>query len=146
MKTRILSLATLALALVLPLGVQAQGGMPGAPYAGAKKMTTEAALIQAPKDDPSLLPLEKAFVASAGSLKKSPKDAKVKKAYVEAAYKYGKTCEDNASGKLSRPVQYRAALALYRKALAVDPKHKLSLDEKQKIDDIYKSMPGGVPK
>ena len=42
--------------------------------------------------------------------------------------------------------QYRAALALYRKALAVDPKHKPSLDEKQKIDDIYKGMPGGIPK
>jgi hypothetical protein len=144
MKTRVLGLAMVALALALPLGVQAQGGAP--PFAGAKSMTTDAALKQAPKDDPGLAPLDKAFYAAAAALKKSPKDAKVKKAYVETAFKYGKTCEDNASGKLSRPVQYRAALALYRKALAVDPKHKPSLDEKQKIDDIYKTMPGGVPK
>lgn len=148
MKTRILGLAAVALALVLPLGVQAQRNMPGAPYAGGsgKKVTTEEALKQAPKDDPSLAPLDKAFNSAAAALKKSPKDAKAKKAYVEAAFKYGKTCEDNVSGKLSRPVQYRAALALYRKALAVDPKHKSSMEEKQKIEDIYKSMPGGVPK
>ncbi|MCW3054145.1 MAG: hypothetical protein JWN14_3315 [Chthonomonadales bacterium] len=144
MKTRILGLAAVALALALPLSVQAQGGAP--PFAGGKPMTTEAALKEAPKDDPTLAPLEKAFTAAAAALKKSPKDAKVKKAYVEAAYKYGKTAEDNANNKLSRPVQYRAALALYRKALAVDPKHKPSLDEKQKIDDIYKGMPGGIPK
>ncbi len=146
MKTRIFGLAAVALALVFPLGVQAQGGPPGAPFAGGKRVTTEEALKQAPKDDPSLAPLDKAYMAAAASLKKSPKDAKAKKAYVEAAYKYGKTCEDNVSGKLSRPVQYRAALALYRKALAVDPKHKPSIDEKLKIEDIYKSMPGGVPK
>lgn len=146
MKTRMMGLAMVALALALPLSVsvKAQGGAP--PFAGAKSMTTEAALKQAPKDDPGLAPLDKAFTAAAAALKKSPKDAKAKKAYVDAAYKYGKTCEDNASGKLSRPVQYRAALALYRKALAVDPKHKLSLDEKKKIDDIYASMPGGIPK
>jgi tetratricopeptide (TPR) repeat protein len=146
MKTRMFGLAAVALALILPLGVQAQGGMPGAPYASGKKMTTDDALKQAPKDDPSLAPLEKAFTATASALKKSPKDAKAKKAYVEAAYKYGKTCEDNANNKLSRPVQYRAALALYRKALAVDPHHKPSLDEKKKIDDIYQHMPGGIPK
>ncbi len=146
MKTRILGLASAALALALPLSVQAQKAMPGAPFAGAKKMTTEEALKQAPKDDPSLVPLDKAYYAAATALKKSPKDAKVKKAYVETAFKYGKTCEDNASTKLSRAVQYRAALALYRKALAVDPKHKPSIDEKQKIDGIYQSMPGGIPK
>ena len=144
MKTRIFGLAAVALALALPLSVQAQGGAP--PFAGAKSMTTEAALAQAPKLDPTLAPLDKAFTAAAAALKKSPKDAKAKQAYVDAAYKYGKTAEDNANNKLPRPIQYRAALALYRKALAVDPKHKLSLDEKQKIDDIYKGMPGGIPK
>ncbi len=143
MKTRILGLATLALALALPLAVQAQGGAP--PFAGAKKMTTEAALLQAPKEDPSLLPLEKAFHTAGAALKTPKPGAKAKQTYVEAAYKYGYACEYEAK-KLSRPVQYRAALALYRKALAVDPKHKPSLDEKLKIEDIYKSMPGGIPK
>ena len=143
MKTRILGLAALALALALPLGVRAQGGAP--PFAGGKKITTDEALKEAPKDDPSLAPLDKAFYAAAAALKKSPKDAKVKKAYVDATFKYGQACEYNAA-KLSNPVKYRAALALYRKALAVDPKHAPSLLEKKKIDDIYAGMPGGIPK
>lgn len=146
MKTRMFSLAMLTLALAMPLAAQAQGGAGAPPFAGAKPMTTEQALAQAPKDDPSLAPYLKAMTAAAGALKKGSKDPKAKKAYVEATYKYGKACEDNASGKLSRPVQYRAALALYRRALAIDPKHKPSLDEKKKIDDIYAGMPGGIPK
>lgn len=145
--SRILALSLL---LALPLCVQAQTPLPGHPpmpgQPGAKSMTCEEALKQAPKLDPSLAPLDKAFKDADAQLKKSPKDEKAKKTYVEAAYKYGKTAEDNVSQKLSRPVQYRAALALYRRALAVDPKHKPSLDEKRKIDEIYASMPGGVPK
>lgn len=144
MKTRMIRLAMLTLALALPIAAQAQGGAP--PFAGGKPMTTEKALAQAPKDDPSLLPYLKAMTVAATALKKGSKDPKAKKAYVEATYRYGKACEDNASGKLSRPVQYRAALALYRRVLAVDPKHKPSLEEKKKIDDIYAGMPGGIPK
>jgi hypothetical protein len=49
-------------------------------------------------------------------------------------------------GKLTPPVQYRAALALFRRVLAVDPKHQGSLAEKKTIDDIYIGMPGGIPK
>lgn len=135
--------AVLAAVLALPLGVQAQGG---APYASGKKVTTTEALKEAPKDDPSLMPLQKSLDAADANLKKHPKDAKAKKVYVDTAFKYGKTIEDNASNKLSKPVQYRAALALYRKALEVDPKHEPSLKEKQQIEQIYSSMPGGIPK
>jgi tetratricopeptide (TPR) repeat protein len=108
-------------------------------------MTLADALKLAPKLDPSLVPLEKAFNAADAKLKKDPKDPAAKKAYVEAAYKYGKAAEDNNNSKLSPQVQYRAALALYTKALAVDPKHRPSLTEKQKIVDVYKSMHIPVP-
>jgi tetratricopeptide (TPR) repeat protein len=136
---------------LLPFHIEAhaQGANPhgtaGAPFAGASKMTLADALKQAPKLDPSLVPLDKALDAAATKLKKSPKDAAARKAYVEAAYKYGKAAEDNNNSKLTPPVQYRAALALYNKALAVDPKHAPSLLEKQKIVDVYKSMGRPVP-
>lgn len=142
--TRILTLLAL---LALPLGAQAQQGAPGAPpFAGANKMTTEEALKQAPKLDKALVPLDKAFSDAQAKLKKKPKDAKVKQAYVDTAYKYAHTLMTLPQGTLRPPVQYRAALALYRKILAVDPKHKPSLDEKKQIDDIYRGMPGGIPK
>jgi len=133
-------LILVALALAVPFGVQAQN----APFAGGKKMTVEEALKAAPSTDPTLVPFEKTFKAAEVKLKKSPKDAKVKKMYVDATYKYGNAAMEK--GQSSPKIMYRAALALYRKALAVDPKHKPSLDEKKMIEDIYKTMPGGIPK
>jgi hypothetical protein len=65
---------------------------------------------------------------------------------VDATYKYANTILTQPQGQMSPPVQYRAALALYRRVLAVDPKHEPSLKEKRTIEDIYKTMPGGVPK
>jgi hypothetical protein len=146
MRSSLLSLAALAAVLASPLGAQAQGqgGAPVAPYAGGKQMTTEEALKQAPKVDPSLVPLDKKFSAAAADLKKNPKDTKVKKAYVDAAYNYGHAAMMH--GQQSPKVMYRASLALYRKALAVDPKHKPSLDDKNTIESIYKSMGMPIPK
>ena len=137
--------AALALCLLPFQTFHCPAAAQGAPFAGAAKMTLADALKQAPKLDPSLVPLEKAFDAAGAKLKKSPKDPAAKKAYVAAAYKYGKAAEDNNSSKLPPPVQYRAALALYNKALAVDPKHTPSLFEKQKIVEVYKSMGRPVP-
>jgi tetratricopeptide (TPR) repeat protein len=129
------------LALAMPLGI---AGAQNAPFAGGKKMTTAEALKAAPGADPTLVPFDKAFKAAEAKLKKSPKDAKVKKAYVDAAFKYGHAAMER--GQVSPRIMYRASLALYRKALAVDPKHKPSLDEKKLIEDIYAGMPGGIPK
>src|ERR1051326_4071222 len=138
MKVSPFRFAAVALLLALPLCVQAQGKPPTAPGKppASKPMTCEEALKQAPKDDPGLAPLDKAFKAAEAQLKKSPKDEKIKKAYVESAYKYGHTTMMDR-GKLRPAIQYRAALALYRRALAVDPKHKPSLDDKKMIEDIY---------
>jgi tetratricopeptide (TPR) repeat protein len=115
-----------------------------APFAKGPKLTVEQALQQAVKADPDLAPLEKAFKTAEAALKKKPKDAKAKKAYVDAAYKYGHSAM--VAGNKQPRVLYRAALALYRRALKVDPKHQPSLDDKKVIEDIYSSMPGGIPK
>ena len=131
------------MALAVPAITLAQGN-PAAPFAGGKTVTLAEAVKLAPIEDKSLAPLAKAADAADAKLKKSPKDTSAKKAYVEATYKFGYGAE--YSTVLGPKVKYRAALALYRKALAVDPKHQQSLTEKNKIEDIYKNMPGGVPK
>ena len=115
------------------------------PFAGGgmKSMTLAEAVKQAPIQDKTLAPLAKAADAAEAKLKKSPKDAAVKKAYVDAAYKFGAGAE--FSKTLSPPVRYRAALAEYRKALAVDPKHEPSLKEKTQIEEIYKGMGMPIP-
>lgn len=149
MKFSFVKLALAATLMALPLGVIAQpphGGV--APFAGGggKKMTTEDALKEVTKLDKSFAPMEKAFQAEAAKLKKSPKDAKVKKSYVDSAYNYGHSVMLARGGKLPPAVMYRASLALYRKALAVDPKHQPSLTDKKMIEDIYQGMGMPVPK
>jgi tetratricopeptide (TPR) repeat protein len=146
MKKNVWQGVLVAMAFVLPLGALAQGKPPimQPPFAKGPKLTTEQALKEAPKTDPSLKDLDKAFKDAEGKLKKKPKDAKLKKAYVEACYKYGHQAMLN--GNKSPKVLYRAALALFRRGLKVDPKHQPSLDDKKTIEDIYQSMPGGVPK
>ena len=136
-------LTLVAIAMTVPAITLAQGN-PAAPFAGGKTVTLAEAVKLAPQQDKSLAPLAKAADAAEAKLKKLPKDAVVKKAYVEAAFNFGKGAE--YSSVLGAKVKYRAALAMYRKALAVDPKHEPSLKEKKQIDDIYKDMPGGIPK
>src|SRR5579883_3012990 len=100
-----------ALLLVSLVGVaQAQP-----PHGPAVKMTTEEALKQAPKQDPGLVPIEKAADSAQAQLKKRPKDPAAKRTYVDAAYKYGHAIMYDR-GKMSPAIQYRAALAMYRKA------------------------------
>lgn len=124
------------------------GAMTGAPPmaggAGSPTISLAEAAVQAPKLDPSLAPLEKSYLSASEALKKSPTDAAVKKSYVQAAYSFGHGAE--YSEKLDNKVKYRAALKLYRDALKVDPTDAASLKEKNQIEDIYRSMPGGIPK
>lgn len=133
-----------AVAVTMLLAISFGAVAQNAPFAGGKKMTTEEALKAAPGADPSLVPFEKAFKAADAKLKKTPKDAKAKKAYVDAAFKYGHAAMER--GQASPKVMYRASLALYRKALAVDPKHKPSMDEKKLIEGIYAQMGMEIPK
>ena len=132
-----------AFAVLLTFSCCAQAQTP--PFAGAAKMTCDDALKQAPKDDTSLAPLDKTFREAAVKQRKSPKDAKVKKTFVDAANKYADKAIGNDS-KLNPAVKYRAVLALNRMTLAVDPKNQHALDQKKQIEDIYKQMGREVPK
>jgi len=132
----------LPLTLTLTSVATAQGA---APFAGGKSITTEEALKEAPKDDPSLAPLAKTADAADAVLQKHPKDPKAKATYVDAEYKLAHTIMLDR-GKLKPKVQYRAALAAYRRVLKVEPKHAQSIAEKKEIEDIYQTMPGGIPK
>ena len=152
MRISLINITAFAALLALPLGAVAQGRAPHggnphgmAPFAGAAKMTCEQALKEVPKDDKSLVPLEKAMNDAQAKMKKNPKDARLKKAYVDATYNYGNTVMMDRE-KLKPTVMYRASLALYRRALAVDPKHKPSLDNKKMIEDIYRGMGREIPK
>lgn len=140
----------LAALLALPLCARGQVAPyahgHGAPFAHGPNVTVAQAVELAPKQDKSLVPLAKKLAEAQAKLKKSPKDLKVRTAYAETAYNYGYTVEYLRDGVLSKRVQYRAALGLFRKALAVDPHHAKSLHEKGIIETIYRSMPGGVPK
>lgn len=133
-----------AVLFIIPLGSLAQGP-PNAPFAGASNMTCGQALKQVIKsDDPSIAKLGKTYEEGAAKLKKSPKDAKVKKAFVTAAVAFEQKIVRGAN-KISPPIKYRAGLALCRQVLAIDPKNpecKRDLDE---TVDIYKSMNRPVP-
>ena len=137
--------ATLIALALCSLTSMALAQPPSAPFAGGPKITCEQALVEAPKLDKGLAPLDKAFHAADAAFKKKPKDAKLKKAYIEATYKYGHTILTDEA--LANPkVKYRASLAAFRRVLAVDPKHAPSLADKKTIEDIYATMPGGIPK
>lgn len=123
-------------------------GTNAAPSAAApseeKKPTLSQALAEAPVDDPSLKPLAQKYAQAEAALKAHPNDPNVKKAYVNAAYNYAHAIE-YVSDKLEPMIKYRAALLLYRKALAVDPTNAPSEREKDQIEAIYRTMPGGIP-
>jgi hypothetical protein len=137
-----------AAAMMNGSGGAAMSGTPGgmaSPHGGAPpKVSLTEALAQAPKLDPSLAPLQKAYESADAAYKKNSKDAAVKKTYVEAAYTYGHAIE--YSEKVDQPaVKYRASLLLYRKALAADPAHADSIREKKQIESIYQGMGMPVP-
>ncbi len=146
MHCSIKQLVLFAAVLLVPInsGAQVHGAAPFA--APRKKMTVAEAMKKAPELDKALVPFGKKLADAEVKLKKNPKDEKLKKGVVEAAYGYGHELMTLQQGTLPPPIQYRAALGYYRKALAVDPKHAPSLKEKKMIDDIYSGMPGGIPK
>jgi len=91
----------------------------------------------------NLKKLTSAQVTAKAAYTKKPKDAKVKKAYVEATVKLGTATM--VSPALPPKEKYRGALKWYREALKVDPKNKEASNNKKMIEDIYKSMGREVP-
>ena len=142
---RIFSAAIAGAALaIIPFGALAQGPAV-APFAAQAKMTCAQALGQVARDETELGKLAKTFDADAAKLKKSPKDAKVKKSYVEDGVKFEQKVVHGAK-KLNPAIKYRAGLALCRMVLAVDPKNVESKKDMDEIVGIYKGMGREVPK
>ncbi|MDE2127964.1 MAG: hypothetical protein KGJ62_15390 [Armatimonadetes bacterium] len=110
-----------------------------------EKVTTAQALVEAPKLDKSLLPMQKKYNAALAKLHRKPKDKAVRTAFSTEAYTYGHTIMLDR-GKLPPPIQYRAALALFRTALVANPSNKPAKQDKDLIESIYKSMGMGIPK
>ena len=125
-----------------PMGVP--GGGPGASAATAN-MTAEQALTKVTGLDAGLIPLQGAMNSAEAKLKRDPRAASARAAYVDATYKYGDAVM-NDRGKMTPAIQYRAALALFRRALKVDPGHQPSLQDKNLIEGIYQQMGRPVPK
>ncbi len=90
-----------------------------------------------------LVKLEKSYRDSKAKYVKTPKDEKVKKAYVDATVQFGTATMTAES--LDRKVKYVGALRLYREALKIDPKNKEAKANKEMIESIYKSMGRPIP-
>ena len=66
------------------------------------------------------------------------------KAYIDATVAYGNCVL--VSPLLTPKDKYPKALSLYREALKLDPKNKVALENKNMIEQIYKSMNRPIPK
>lgn len=95
------------------------------------------------KEKALLASAEKFYSQSKAAHLKKPKDAKVKKNYIDATVSFG-TITMN-SPVLPPREKYKKALTLYREALKMDPKNSVALANKKLIEDIYKSMGRPVP-
>ena len=93
--------------------------------------------------DPEVVKLEAAAAKAEKAAKAKPKDSKLKDQAADAYYKAGYACE--YSKVLAPRPKYRGALKLYRKALALNPKHAKAAAEKKQIEDIYKQMGMPIP-
>jgi tetratricopeptide (TPR) repeat protein len=90
-----------------------------------------------------LAKLDKAQATAKQAYLKKPKDAKLKKKYVDATTTLA--YEVMTSPALSPREKYPRALRLYREAKQVDPKNKDAIKWVKEIEDIYKSMGRPVP-
>lgn len=95
--------------------------------------------------DPAAIKLAAHAAALEKKLKAHPKDAKLRSETAEAYYKAGFAYEYSKK-ELTPRTRYRTALKLYRKAVEFNPHHAQALKEKKQIEDIYRTMPGGIPK
>lgn len=77
------------------------------------------------------------------AFQKLPKDAKVKKAYVDANVALG--LQYTFAGTVDRKVKYKLALENFREALKWDPQNKEAREMQDQIVAIYKSMGRPVP-
>lgn len=74
---------------------------------------------------------------------KNPKDAKVKKAYVDASVGLG--LQYTFANTVDRKIKYKKALTYLREAKKADPKNPVANEWIQRIESIYKSMGRPIP-
>ncbi len=74
---------------------------------------------------------------------KKPKDAKVKKSYVDSTFALGMGTMYGEN--LSPHERYAGALGYFREVLKVEPKHKLAKENYDMIVAIYKQLGRPVP-
>lgn len=88
--------------------------------------------------------IEKLQLAAKAAYQKSPKDARKKKEYVALTLALGNRVQ--TSGALTSKIKYPKALRLFREALTVDPKNREAIENRDRIEMIYKSMGRPIPK
>ncbi|HLO99743.1 MAG TPA: hypothetical protein VK171_14210 [Fimbriimonas sp.] len=93
--------------------------------------------------DAKLKELKATYASAKKKHTAKPKDAKAKKALVDASFALG--MGSMYSESLSARVKYKEALVYFRETLKLDPKHKMAAEQKKLIEDIYKSMGRPVP-
>lgn len=91
-----------------------------------------------------LAKLEATYTSAKAAHSKKPKDAKLRKAFVDATVKLGTATM--ISVYLAPKDKYPRALRLYREALRIDPKNKEASENGKMIEDIYRSMGKEIPK
>ena len=111
---------------------------------GLSKITLEEALASVPKTEPKYEDYAKRLTEAEAALKEKPDDPATKKTYVETAYEYGHEVMAGAN-QIPAPIKYRAALALFRRALKVDPDHAPSQTDKKSIEDVYTQLGRPIP-
>lgn len=96
------------------------------------------------KELAELAKLENMQRAARAAHLKTPKDAKLRKRYLDLSLTLANNIQ--ASMALGSKDKYPKALRLYREVLKVDPKNKEAKFNKDRIESIYKSMGRPIPK
>ena len=96
-----------------------------------------------PADAKRLAKLETGYKAAKLALSKKPKDEKTKKAFAEAATRFGH--ESMVSPTLTPKVKYRQALRIYREVLKLYRTYPVAREEFDLMVKIYKQMGRPVP-
>lgn len=81
--------------------------------------------------------------AAKSKYEKSPKDAKLKKSYIQATFKLAEA--QLVSPALTPKEKYPSALRNYRTVVKLDPKNTAAKERIATIEAIYKSMGRPIP-
>ena len=121
---RHMKLASSILIFALAVGAMAQGAPGQVSEAKLKNLTAD-------------------YKTTKAAFAKKPKDAKVKKKYLDATFALG--MGTMYGEKLSPREKYAGALTYFREVLKVEPKHKGAKEQYDLIAGIYKQMGKPVP-